>query len=80
MRIGIHSGPVVAGVVGNHKFTYDLWGNTVNIASRLEGASVPGRINISSQTQQLVAGIYPCEPRGKIEIKGNTAIDMYFVA
>lgn len=79
MRVGIHSGPVVAGVVGNHKFTYDLWGNTVNIASRLEGASQAGRINISSQTYQLVKEQFSCEPRGEIAVKGGIMVNMYFV-
>ena len=80
MRIGIHSGPVVAGVVGNHKFTYDLWGNTVNLASRLEGAGKAGKINISEQTYKLIKDRVECNHRGKIKIKGKEEIDMYFVA
>lgn len=79
MRIGIHSGPVVAGVVGNHKFTYDLWGNTVNIASRLETAGREGMINISEQTYSLIRNHFNCEYRGKIKVKGAEEIDMYFV-
>lgn len=79
MRIGVHSGPVVAGVVGNHKFTYDLWGNTVNLASRLEGAGEGGKINISEQTYLLIKNEVECEYRGKRNIKGDQQIDMYFV-
>lgn len=79
MRIGVHSGPVVAGVVGNLKFTYDLWGNTVNLASRIEGAGEAGMINISEQTYQLIKDKISCKHRGKIEIKGKKSVDMYFV-
>ncbi len=79
MRIGIHSGPVVAGVVGTHKFTYDLWGNTVNLASRLEGAGEAGEINVSEQTYQLVKDCIDCEYRGKKRIKGDKMVDMYFI-
>ncbi len=80
MRIGIHSGPVMAGVVGCHKFSYDLWGNTVNIASRLENASEAGKINVSSQTSDLIKDYFSCDYRGKIEVKGGEQIDMYFIA
>ncbi len=79
MRVGIHSGPVVAGVVGNQKFTYDLWGETVNIASRLENQSEAGRINISNETYDLVKQQMTCSYRGKVMVKGNIEIDMYYV-
>lgn len=79
MRIGIHSGPVVAGIVGNDKFAYDLWGSTVNLASRLEGAGIKGKINISGDTYHLIKDVIPCVYRGKQLIKGNREVDMYFV-
>lgn len=79
MRVGIHSGSVIAGVVGKHKFTYDIWGDTVNIASRMESSGEPGRINISAYTYDLVKDHFECEYRGKIDAKGKGDIDMYFV-
>ena len=78
-RIGIHTGSVVAGVVGLKKFAYDIWGDAVNIASRMEGNSQPGKINISEATYQLIADQYHCIYRGKITAKNKGAIDMYFV-
>ncbi|HKK89474.1 MAG TPA: adenylate/guanylate cyclase domain-containing protein [Saprospiraceae bacterium] len=79
-RIGIHTGPLVAGVVGKKKFAYDIWGDTVNLAARLETNSVPGKINISSSTYQLVKTQFQCEPRGKIEAKNIGEVDMYYVS
>ncbi len=79
MRVGIHSGSVVAGVVGKKKFTFDLWGDTVNIASRLQEASEPGGINISAYTYSLVKNAVECEYRGKINLKGKGEVDMYYV-
>ncbi len=79
LRVGIHSGAVVAGIVGKHKYAYDVWGDTVNIASRLESASEPGRVNISAYTYELVRDRFVCEYRGKLAAKGKGAIDMYFV-
>ena len=79
LRIGIHSGPVVAGIVGVKKYAYDIWGDTVNIAARMEQNSLPGRINISSKTYGLVKDKFSCTYRGKIEAKNKGQIDMYFV-
>ena len=79
LRIGIHTGPVVAGVVGIKKFQYDIWGDTVNLAARMEQSGVPGKINISQQTYELVKEQFNCITRGKIEAKNKGEIDMYFV-
>jgi adenylate cyclase len=78
-RIGIHTGPVIAGVVGARKFAYDIWGETVNIASRIEGKGEAGQVNISQETYQLVKEAFSCTPRGKLPVKGIGEIDMYFV-
>ncbi|RMF21600.1 MAG: hypothetical protein D6765_15410 [Bacteroidetes bacterium] len=78
-RIGIHSGPLVAGVVGRKKFAYDIWGDTVNLAARLESKGAPGRVNISAATYSLVKDRFPCEHRGKVAAKNVGEIDMYFV-
>ena len=79
IRIGIHSGPVTAGVVGSHKFAYDIWGDTVNTAARVEATGAPGRINISESTLALLQEDVNLEPRGPIEIKGKGGLDMFFV-
>lgn len=78
-RVGIHSGPLVAGVVGSKKFAFDVWGDTVNIASRLETGGQPGKVNISGATFQLIKEQFECESRGSIPIKNIGEIDMYFV-
>jgi len=79
IRIGINTGPVVAGVVGIHKFAYDIWGDTVNVASRMETLSNPGRINISENTYELVKDVFQCKYRGEIEVKNRGMMKMYFV-
>ncbi len=79
VRIGINSGPLIAGVVGRHKFQYDIWGDTVNVAARMEEHSEPGHINISGNTYELVKGSFDCSYRGKIKVKNKGELDMYFV-
>jgi adenylate cyclase len=79
IRIGIHSGDLVAGVVGREKFSYDVWGDTVNTASRLESSGVAGRINISGATYELIKEFFDCEFRGRVPAKHKGEIDMYFV-
>ena len=79
LRIGIHTGPVIAGVVGRKKFAYDIWGDTVNTAARLEQESEPGKINISGATYSFVQQRFNCTHRGKIVAKHKGEIDMYFV-
>jgi adenylate cyclase len=78
-RAGVNSGQVVAGIVGNNKFSYDVWGDTVNIASRMSSSSDPDEINISGPTYNLVKDYFDCEYRGKLNAKGKGEIDMYFV-
>ena len=78
-RIGINTGPVIAGVVGKHKFTYDIWGNTVNVAERVEAAGAPGRITISEATWQHIKGRFETEPRGAVEVKHKGLVNMYFL-
>jgi class 3 adenylate cyclase len=79
IRIGISTGPLVAGVVGIKKFAYDIWGDTVNIASRMETNSEPGKVNISEYTYQIVKDFFDCEYRGEIEVKNRGMMKMYFV-
>jgi PAS domain S-box-containing protein len=79
LRLGIHSGPVVAGVVGKKRFAYDIWGDTVNIASRMEQSGHVGWVNISGTTYEYIKDFFDCDYRGKIETKNLGKIDMYFV-
>lgn len=79
LRIGIHSGPVIAGVVGRKKFAYDIWGDTVNTAARMESSGIAGEINISAKTFDLIKDFYDCEHRGKVEAKSKGEMDMYLV-
>lgn len=78
IRIGLHSGPVVAGVVGRKKFAFDIWGDTVNLASRMESSSAPNRINVSEATYSKVRDAIPCEPRGPVRTKDGRDLPMYF--
>jgi class 3 adenylate cyclase/CheY-like chemotaxis protein len=79
MRAGIHTGHVVAGVVGKNKYTYEVWGNTVNIASKMERRGKPGLVNITSKTYELVKGCFDCEFNGEVDIVGNGKLNMYLV-
>jgi class 3 adenylate cyclase len=79
LRVGIHTGPVVAGVVGKKKYAYDIWGDTVNVASRMESNGEAGKVNISETTYELAKDHYNVIHRGKIEAKNKGQIDMYFV-
>ena len=78
-RMGIHSGPVVAGIIGQRKFAYDLWGDTVNTASRLESHGAPGTIQLSNETQALIEDRFICEPRGEIELKGRGRLATWYL-
>lgn len=79
IRIGMHSGPLVSGVVGTRKFAYDIWGDTVNIAARMEQNSEPGRVNVSHSTFELLKDRYPFISRGMIQAKNKGSIQMYFL-
>lgn len=80
LRIGVHTGPVIAGVVGHKKVSYDIWGDTVNTASRMESSGMPGKVNISGITYGMVKDYFICEYRGKLPVKYKGNIDMYFVS
>lgn len=79
LRIGIHTGPVIAGVVGSLKFAYDIWGDAVNVAARMEQNGAPGKINVSGKVYELIKSDFDCTYRGKIKAKHKGEIDMYFV-
>jgi class 3 adenylate cyclase len=78
VRIGIHTGPVIAGVVGIKKFAFDVWGESVNFSSRMESSSTPNRINISARTYSRVKDFFDCENRGQVSTKEGKPYDMYF--
>jgi class 3 adenylate cyclase len=79
IRIGVNSGPVVAGVIGMHKFTYDLWGNTVNVASRMESTGTPGRVHVSPTTAQQLGQHFALQARGAVTVKGIGELETFFV-
>ncbi|MCX7998414.1 MAG: hypothetical protein N3A69_05605 [Leptospiraceae bacterium] len=78
-RVGVHTGPVVAGIIGEKKFAYDIWGNTVNVASRMESAGAPNRLNVSYAVYEKVSEFFEFEARGKIPIKGIGEVEMFFL-
>ena len=80
MRVGINTGPVVAGVIGTRKFSYDLWGDAVNTASRMESSGVPGRVQVSEATALLLRGRFALEERGAVAVKGKGDMRVWLVA
>ncbi len=79
LRVGIHSGPVMAGIVGKRKFTYDIWGDAVNLAARLESASEPRRTNVSSAVVGQLSAFFSFTPRGRVEVKNKDPLEMFFL-
>jgi adenylate cyclase len=79
VRIGLHTGPAVAGVIGRRTYAYDIWGAAVNIASRMESHGIPGRVQVSAATYELITAQYECEPRGTVQIKGVGPMETYLV-
>lgn len=80
IRIGIHSGPVVAGVIGRKKFIYDLWGDSVNLASRMESHGIPGKIHVTEEFYRAASPLFQLEKRGEVDIKGKGIVSTYFLA
>jgi adenylate cyclase len=79
LRIGVASGPVTAGIIGTHKFAYDLWGDTVNTASRMESSGIPGSIQVTRATYELIGDGFVCEPRGSVAVKGKDEMETYLL-
>jgi guanylate cyclase len=79
LRIGINSGPVTAGIVGTHKYAYDLWGDVVNTASRMESEGIPDAIQITPATHELIRDAFVCEPRGEVAVKGKGTMTTYLL-
>ena len=79
LRLGIHTGDVIAGVVGNRKFAYDIWGDAVNKASRMEQAGEAGKVNVSGNTYEYIKDYFDFTYRGKVEVKNSVELEMYFV-
>ncbi|MCB1323803.1 MAG: GAF domain-containing protein [Spirochaetales bacterium] len=79
LRLGIHTGPAIAGVIGKYKFAYDVWGDSVNVAARMESSGTPGMINISRDTYDRVKYFFVCEHRGQIAVKNRGEMDMYYI-
>jgi class 3 adenylate cyclase len=79
VRIGINSGPVVAGVIGKSKYIYDLWGDTVNLASRMESTGVPGAIQVTRSVYEQLKDKFAFEPRGEIEVKGKGKVEVWLL-
>jgi guanylate cyclase len=79
LRIGINSGPVVAGVIGTKRFLYDLWGDAVNVASRMESNGTPGEIQITRATYEMVKDEFACRPRGTISVKGKGEMETWYL-
>ena len=79
IRIGINSGAVIAGVIGKHKFAYDIWGDAVNLASRMESSGKVGMVNISENTFNYIKDVFECDHQGKVEAKNKGKVDMYQV-
>jgi adenylate cyclase len=78
-RIGIHTGPVVAGVIGTRKFIYDVWGDTVNLASRMESTGVPGRIQVTGDVERRLRDQFALESRGIVDVKGKGPMETFFL-
>ena len=79
LRIGLHAGPIVAGVVGSSKFAYDVWGDTINVASRLQSTSEPGRVHVSAEIARRLGAAFELEPRGPVQLKGKGDAETYFL-